>query len=765
MSIPIRHTNCLHRMMAMLTMTIVTLGLYGQTRVEYFFDTDPGHGQATESSATPDASGNVNFTASTNALAAGLHVFGVRVMNGGHWTPTVTQLFVVPRSGSDATIHRVEYFWDTDPGYENATPITITPGEEVAINNFKVSTEGLSKGLHLFGIRAMSDKYWSPTVIQMVYIPTSGGLAMINRVEYFWDTDPGYGKATPIAITPGMEVNITDVSISTEGLSEGSHLLGIRAFGDGHWSPTLFYVKAVGSCAMNADDLAVLRSFYNNFDGIHWNGERWNTFSEVLDQGDWSGVTFNTDSRVTGIDLTNRGLSGRLSADNAIGSLPLLKTLNLSRNALTGDPGAFLANNQQLETINLEYNQLDELSVCLPINASVNLQHQHRTYNKTDVYQGLTGVTGPVITVGKGMANLSLPAMWGYSHSNQTLASQHPKLDVIYGSTTYGYLNWDNSTGTYSFTGNGTKPLEADDGASVMLEVNYSTPINNRSVYPATLSFILGDANMNGVIDVNDVQMTLNYILGVDNAKTISLWAANTYTTNETSRVINIQDLVCSVNMVLANTNPGSARRKLARRTAAAETRNCYYAEGRNVMLDAKDETGAFDLEIDGVEPEQVSLLLDRNDWQMMTRRTATGGTRLIVLSLTGARLPVGTTSLLHLEADGALSAVTATSPMAEELNAAIGGSSTTGIDEQSKKTDIEVTAADGQLTITSAEACGATVVSVYGAHGGLLLKQQLAALPAGETTLSLPTTATLLLVKVQNAEIGTKNYKLQNAK
>lgn len=766
----------MNRLLLLTAAAILTVSSAAQSlEVEYYWDSDPGLGAATKTTVPVSSDGSIQFSAPTTGLAPGHHRLFVRAYcqdgDNQYFAPTLVQdvdLF----DANGTNLQYVEYFWDIDPGFGQATRIALeTPGLEATLNNLNIPVGAMSPGEHLLGVRVMGADRWSPTFTQKVTVQPKGDDRLITRMEYFWDTDPGFGNGTSIAITAGEEVTLDNVTIPkdesiTDDLS--NHVLGLRAYGNGRWGPTFFFDPASPDHYVDVSDLAVLQQLYNALGGDSWNGTKWTVDSRTIRDDNWSGVTFNADNRVASIDLTNRGLTGTLSGSNAIDQLPLLTTLNLSRNALKGDPGAFLKNNQQLTSINLEFNQLDEFSgVCLPINATVNLQQQHRTYgsgsSKEYVYQGLDDITGPVITVGQPMANLALPSIWSYSHSQQA-GNQHPRLEVRNVGVVNGYLNWDGSSNTYSFEGYG-KTLAIDNSAQTVLWVyTFDNNLKN-SAWPATFSFTLGDANMNGIIDVSDVQMTLDYIIGINYTGTLGLWAANTYSTGETSRIINIQDIVCTVNLVLDGTNSGSARRRLAR-SAAVEERNCYYAEGRNVMLDAQDETGAFDMEIDGVEPDQVKLLLNGSDWQMVTRRTATGGTRLIVFSPTGARLAAGATALLQLEADGTLSAVTATSPEASPLKAVIVATSPTGINERSQSTDLQVTAAGGQLTLASASACGATTVSVYGAQGSLLLKQQLTGLPAGQvTTIALPATANLLLVKVQNAEIGTRNYKLQNVK
>ena len=74
-------------------------------------------------------------------------------------------LLVATTAATAQTVSRVEYYWDTDPGYGNAIPIAFTPGEVAIVNlsNIQVPT---SDGLHTLAIRARAGKVWSPTYIK-----------------------------------------------------------------------------------------------------------------------------------------------------------------------------------------------------------------------------------------------------------------------------------------------------------------------------------------------------------------------------------------------------------------------------------------------------------------------------------------------------------------------------------------------------------------------------------------------------------------------
>ena len=1164
-----------------------------QVLVEYWVDGDPGMGLATPVATALGADGNVSFDAAALGLAPGSHLLGIRAISvtddGTYYGPTLTQTFIVPQPDAQARITRVEYFWDDDPGYGQGTPLAITAGMEVDLQQVAVAASGLTPGVHLLGLRAYGNGGWGPTLRQQVMVTDADYVATITLMEYFWDDDPGYGQGMPIAITAGSEVSLQDAELSADGLTPGVHLLGLRAYGNGGWGPTLrqqvmvngaeeageidrveyfwnddpgygkgtpvditpgrevsisdlqvptfevhgdatlfirahstggwgptqaftvmvdaegnytlnaqaetsaeernyqslgealddfadrgvgndivltvpttgteyaldatgderlqqlaaittqmtattsstghqktitftaaegsansvsvtttaeglptvvaffaqtqwqnvalsingtaydfttaaqrstevcsgemteavslsaistavtaswtaqphaatslmdytpsgegdlpamtisnsgattdsiaylvtlsdadghelysytyniyvhaklqnqafatllpadgssldpgtvtlrwsaigdaqgytltltrddqepqaietdattyeaqvesgahytWTVTAHGACDelvspamtfsgrllpdlvvetitlpeaaeaenavtvtatvknqgegattetqwtdrlyyvidtddfaqatecasvahsgtlqpgdaytveftlkvpavdagqlrvfvvtdaeakvieadddnnrtlsataatlqpfyMNADDLSALRQLYADFGGETWSGEAWNTASALISSGNWSGVTFSTEGRVTTINLQGRGLSGSLSAATAL-ALPQLAQLNLSRNALSGDPADFITaeNLPLLTTVDLSYNRIDQLSAPLPAAiTTLHLGYQHRTPGSNSQWAGLEQVPAVMLSLGSDMSIEDLPALVGYDHRAQTLDG-HPQLSIVDRSgNNRGALTWSNTRGSYAFQPNGWLLTDAQ-GADVLIMPAAGT-VAEYSVWPATMHFTMGDANLSGWVDVNDVQRTLNYVLDANNHTTFGLTAANTFSEGESDVVINIQDIVCTVNIVLENEGEAAAG---ARRSAPALQSSCANSmsvDGRYVTLDATEPIAAFCLELQGISSQQVKLLLNQRHWQMQVRPTAQG-VRLVVFSPTGQTLPaVSGTQLLRLGAAAELTSAEGTSPEAEPVAIAI-GSTTTAID------------------------------------------------------------------------------------
>lgn len=214
--------------------------------IEYFFDEDPGMGKATKADAAVGANGYIAFSPSTSALSQGNHLLGLRAYRRNDegvyfFSPTIVRNLVIPEEHNVSTLQYAEFFFDEDPGYGCGLPIIFqTDGLSASLNNVSLSAEGLSAGSHTIGIRSYSTQGWSPTVVSNIVIPMTHIPSTLQYAEYFFDKDPGYGQGYPILLsTDGHAATMSNVSLSTEGLSAGDHTIGLRMFSTQGWSPTI----------------------------------------------------------------------------------------------------------------------------------------------------------------------------------------------------------------------------------------------------------------------------------------------------------------------------------------------------------------------------------------------------------------------------------------------------------------------------------------------------------------------------------------------
>lgn len=209
---------------------------------EYFIDNDPGVGLG-KPIALPDlaykAHLDFSFDVSTLGLAVGEHEFFVRGLDAlGQWTDLVSRRFTIYKNGggeepvSNGDLNRIEYFFDTDPGYGKGFPLE---NPSTGTNTYKMSFASTLPGVHVLSLRAQDDVgHWSQTLSRTIYVLEP--LAVV-AVEYFFDTDPGEGKATAVTLPSDLSTPFA-FEIPVAGPSLGAHKFYVRAKGqDGIWSP------------------------------------------------------------------------------------------------------------------------------------------------------------------------------------------------------------------------------------------------------------------------------------------------------------------------------------------------------------------------------------------------------------------------------------------------------------------------------------------------------------------------------------------------
>ena len=151
--------------------TITAPIVYDVAAIEYFFDNDPGVGNAT---AWPSFIQNNQIDlneilSETSTLEEGQHTLVVRSRNtNGDWgLYERRQILITPSYNANPTtpnIVKMEYFFDgNDPGVGNAFDLPITPGTLIDLDPVEVPTPGtLVDGKHIFSIRAQDENgMWS----------------------------------------------------------------------------------------------------------------------------------------------------------------------------------------------------------------------------------------------------------------------------------------------------------------------------------------------------------------------------------------------------------------------------------------------------------------------------------------------------------------------------------------------------------------------------------------------------------------------------
>lgn len=139
-------------------------------------------------------------------------------------------------------ITRLEYYIDNDPGWGKGTALAITPAADIPQVNLTYNFAALQSGVHIIGIRSKdTNGVWSLDNKWLFLKPYNAGktaiLPKITRLEYYIDTDPGWGNGTALTITPGTILGNVAFNLDFSALAEGVHTVGIRSQDSlGAWS-------------------------------------------------------------------------------------------------------------------------------------------------------------------------------------------------------------------------------------------------------------------------------------------------------------------------------------------------------------------------------------------------------------------------------------------------------------------------------------------------------------------------------------------------
>lgn len=215
--------------------------------MEYFFDgNDPGVGLAT-SIALPEqdykAHLDFSFSPDISALELGEHELTVRARDAFDvWTDVMSRKFTIVESGDVpepptpvvGDLARLEYFFDTDPGYGQGHPL-LNPA--TGKNVYQMSFSEVEAGAHVLYLRAQEKNgVWSSTLSRPLYVVHPSNIGVVALEYFFDDADPGEGKAAKVDWPTGSTEPFT-LDVATDGLAAGEHQFNLRVQDNmGRWS-------------------------------------------------------------------------------------------------------------------------------------------------------------------------------------------------------------------------------------------------------------------------------------------------------------------------------------------------------------------------------------------------------------------------------------------------------------------------------------------------------------------------------------------------
>ncbi len=214
--------------MCLLILPLVSAKSQVIKKMEYFVDTDPGFKNGINIPVIPGKDVTANFSINLAGLALGVHQVVVRVcQDDSLWSIISAANFITVDLGARPDITKMEYYIDTDPGFGLARPLPITPGKDV-IKGFGIDVTGLTIGIHQVVVRVKdSENSWSIAASD-IFFAFPSVYAPVTKMEYFIDTDPGFGNGINVPVTAGYDISKV-FPINLSGVVPGVHNLSVRA--------------------------------------------------------------------------------------------------------------------------------------------------------------------------------------------------------------------------------------------------------------------------------------------------------------------------------------------------------------------------------------------------------------------------------------------------------------------------------------------------------------------------------------------------------
>lgn len=438
----------------------------------------------------------------------------------------------------------------------------------------------------------------------------------------------------------------------------------------------------------------------------------WNISSGIKNAGNLEGVTVER-GHIVGLDLSELGLQGPLPTapftlprltsyvvrDNMFTGeafkdmlkevtiwvakhpdfVSRLELLDLSNNQFTGNVGLLASLSEvfpQLTTLAAGGNAFSEVSPMLPSQiTTVDLGGQN---------------TGKHIVLD--FANLdiesltmALPNIMTYNHQGQCYDSQ---IKVVVSDTPFAAeevspswaLAYDCTNGKVAVEGMRGVPsmYRGENGACIY--VSLATPSSEAfgNYCTADFTFSSGDANYTDGVDVTDLQATILYAFG-RYSRPFNFTAANTFA----DETINVQDVVCTVDLLLAQDDLAQSSAPRRGAPIAADAATYIYVDNDKVMLHADEPVAALCLSWAGDV-----------DWHFadfgLVKRAASG--KVVAYSLQGLTLPAGDVQIGTCRGRIDITSLTMADADAEKLNAAfVGATPPTSIAAPTSVPDSEV--------------------------------------------------------------------------
>lgn len=470
-------------------------------------------------------------------------------------------------------------------------------------------------------------------------------------------------------------VNTEDNAVSTDAPSNVGSYDIYAEFADG----TLYYGKAnekIGSFSIyqfDDNEWLALNVLSTQLQENGWSPS-WNLAEGPVAVSKFDGLVIEQ-GHVVGVNFKSKNLTG---IPTGLLAFSQLKSVDLSHNNLTGNAGLLAAQLPNLTSLNFSYNQFSDLYPMISPNVT-SLDISHQTIDKT--------IDFDIAHLNIEQLAAQIPTIVLYDHANQRYNTDLNFICTTSEAESFNYNNTDQWALQLSYK-NGllTMPYvssqntfygHSGDTLKVFaLDKNSNLTGSN---FHLRFFFEQGDANFVNGVDATDLQATILYAFGNYNSRPFNFTAADTYRDQN----INVQDVVCTVNILLDKT-PALALQDVMRKTRSRNGNDvteeaCVYVENGQVLLYTTRPVAVLDV--------MTSNPVKWNVGQYGLQQSSTNS-HLVGYSLSGACLPVGTTVLGTVEGDTHIICVSLSDENARPITVTTNKDTVTGIDSVSTETD-----------------------------------------------------------------------------
>ena len=429
--------------------------------------------------------------------------------------------------------------------------------------------------------------------------------------------------------------------------------------------------------SMDENEYSALLEFYRKTGGNAWL-KKWSTSSERIGQN-WPGVDFRN-GKVTSIDLSNNNLTDTI-------------------------PVAALTSLSDLQTLNLSYNRLSVLTEAVPEQVTeLNLERQTMPIDSTYLAQ---------------QPLWEQSSLAQYNHTNRNF-EYHPSYTLYRGSSRIMWYTFNNGQYVWGSPTTAIRNFIWNHDSGTEFRLVYEDGGASKSEQILKIKFLRGDANIDNVVDILDVQHTLNYMLN-EHTTWFNFVAANTYK----DAIITIQDLTQTISLILDTDNESSESQEL-RSSYLESTNNKLYVQDRKLILYTEEPVAAMDITLKHDQTKTIHSCLNSSNFQVVSR-ASTGGTRIIAFSPEGKYITPGTTVLAEWDSDVVdISNATLSSPGAVQVPVNILTASSDNFIPQISSEEIRIEIENGQVYYFIPQGYEKATILLYDTKGILLHRNEL---------------------------------------